>query len=499
MKGSAHNAAALALERTALPDVSITATAAGAPQPPRSASGQGAVECGQQLAHFRIDAALGAGGMGEVYLATDLALDRLVAVKVLPTHLAHDATRRERMIREARAQAQINHANVCHIYFVGEQDQRLFFAMEHIDGETFAQRCGRAPLTLEDALELVRAAACGLQAAQARGFIHRDVKPSNLMVDAHGVVKVLDFGLVAAHLGEVVAQEANISSVVAGAPAPSPYVAQTALAGTPLYMAPEQARGEQVDFRADMYALGCTLYQLLVGRPPFVADTMAALLSMHSDAARPALDRRIGPARFTAPVQALIARMMAPAAADRFVSYDALIAELDRVSLRRTRPAGFLVRLAAAGLDFSWLLALLVVPMALLDADGGSLFTVALMALFACFKVLITHRIGGTLGQRIFELEVIDVKTHCRPTLVKLVQRTALLMAPIAIAGATNLFGYLPLSAQVLGVLDSISEGMKALAVVGIVLALAVSSLRTAGRRTPWDRWSGTMVQYRKG
>jgi RDD family len=226
---------------------------------------------------------------------------------------------------------------------------------------------------------------------------------------------------------------------------------------------------------------------------------VAGLLSMHSEAARPALDRQIGPARFTAPVQALMARMMAPAAADRFVSYDALIAELDRVSVRRTRPAGFLVRLAAAGLDFAWLLALLVVPMALLDADGGSLFTVALMALFACFKVLITHRIGGTLGQRIFELEVIDVTTHRRPTLVKLVQRTALLMAPIAIAGATNLFGYLPLSAPVLGVLDSISEGMKAVAVVGIVLALAVSSLRAAGRRTPWDRWSGTMVQYRKG
>ena len=496
MKGSSLNgpaAAALALQRTALPDVSITATAAGAPLPQRSAGGQGAVECGQQLAHFRIDAALGAGGMGEVYLATDLALDRSVAVKVLPTHLAHDATRRERMIREARAQAQINHANVCHIYFVGEQDQRLFFAMEHIDGETFAQRSGRAPLALEDALELVRAAACGLQAAQARGFIHRDVKPSNLMVDANGVVKVLDFGLVAAHLGAV--DDATVESPTSL----QAQAAQTALAGTPLYMAPEQARGEQVDFRADIYALGCTLYQLLTGRPPFVADTMAGLLSMHSDAARPALDRRIGPARFTAPVQTLMARMMAPAAVDRFASYDALIAELDRVSVRRTRPAGFLVRLAAAGLDFAWLTALLVVPMALLDADGGSLFTVALMALFACFKVLITNRIGGTLGQRIFELEVIDVTTHRRPTLVKLVQRTALLMAPMLIAGASTLFAYLPLSAQVLGVLDSISEGMKAVALVGIVLALAVSSLRAAGRRTPWDRWSGTMVRYRKG
>lgn len=121
--------------------------------------------------------------MGEVYLGTDLALDRAVALKVLPAHLAHDAVRRERMIREARAQAQINHPNVCRIYFVGEQDRRFVLCHgAHRRGN--AERCAKAPVPLEDALEWVRAAACGLQAAQQRGFIHRDIGQNSLMIDA---------------------------------------------------------------------------------------------------------------------------------------------------------------------------------------------------------------------------------------------------------------------------------------------------------------------------
>ncbi len=470
--------------RTVLPDVTVTATAAGAPLPQHAGELLGPLRAGQQLAHFRVEQQLGAGGMGEVYLGTDLALDRAVALKVLPAHLAHDAVRRERMIREARAQAQINHPNVCHIYFVGEQDRRLFFAMERIDGETFAERCAKAPVPLEDALEWVRAAACGLQAAQQRGFIHRDIKPSNLMIDAQGIVKVLDFGLVAAQLGRT-------------DDAPAADVAQTSLAGTPLYMAPEQARGEKVDFRADIYALGCTLYQLLVGRPPFVADTMAALLSMHTEAARPNLDRTVGPARFTAPVQALIARMMAPNASERFGSYDALIGELDRVSRRRTRPAGFLVRMVAASIDFALLVAGVVVPVSLLDGEDNAAFNAVLMALFGLSKALITHRLGGSIGQRIFELEVVDVRTHKRPSIAALVWRSAFLLAPLIVAGLFEMLRYVPMPATMLKLHTIAANALAIFAFLALIIALAISSLRAAGRRTPWDRWSHTMVRYR--
>src|SRR5262245_53738666 len=282
---------------------------------------------GQQLGHFRIDKPLGAGGMGEVYLATDLALDRPVAIKVLPSAVARDPARRDRLIREARAQARITHPNVGHIYFIGEEAGRLYFAMEYVAGETLAARVAAGPLPVDDALSVVRSAALGLREAQRHGITHRDIKPSNLMVDGHGMVKVLDFGLAA-------------GSLEAGAVASGP-VAQTSFAGTPLYMAPEQARGEPVDFRADVYALGATLLHLVAGRPPFEADDISVLLSKHASAERPALPRRSGtPRTAIAAIDALCSRMMAPSPADRFASYDDVIRAIELVSVEHARPAG---------------------------------------------------------------------------------------------------------------------------------------------------------------
>jgi serine/threonine-protein kinase len=215
-----------------------------------------------RLGHFQLVKKLGAGGMGEVYLATDLALDRPVAIKVLPSS-ATSGSARERLIREARAQARVHHPNVAHIYFIGEDAGRLYFAMEYVTGATVADN-GAMPV--EGALRIIHDAVLGLREAQRSGFTHRDVKPSNLMVDGHGVVKVLDFGIAAGGAEESVGDGP---------------VAQTTLAGTPLYMAPEQARGEPIDFRADIYALGATLYQLVSGKPPFQADTVAALETLH--------------------------------------------------------------------------------------------------------------------------------------------------------------------------------------------------------------------------
>ncbi|HEX7681333.1 MAG TPA: serine/threonine-protein kinase, partial [Thermoanaerobaculia bacterium] len=317
--------------RTAPAAVDKTATAPHAPSP----SNEPGLTAGQQLGHFRIERPLGAGGMGEVYLATDLALERPVAIKVLPAGVARDPARRDRMVREARAQARITHPNVGHIYFIGEEAGRLYFAMEYVAGETLAARIATGPVAVDDALSIIRSAALGLREAQRHGITHRDIKPSNLMIDGHGMVKVLDFGLAAG------------TSSVPGEVATGP-VAQTSLGGTPLYMAPEQARGEPVDFRADVYALGATLFHLVSGRPPFEAETLDMLLTKHASAERPTVPRRSGQPRTTiAAVDALCSRMMAPAPADRFASYDELIRAIELASVDLARPAGMWARAMA--------------------------------------------------------------------------------------------------------------------------------------------------------
>ncbi|MEO8703156.1 MAG: serine/threonine-protein kinase [Kofleriaceae bacterium] len=254
---------------------------------------------GEHFAHFRIERRIGQGGMGEVYLATDLALDRSVALKVLGREIIDDTTARDRFVREARSQARINHPNICHIYFIGEQFGRLFFAMELVEGENLQQRVDRTGgIPQREAIELVRMAAAGLAEAQKHGFTHRDVKPSNLLLDKHGVLKVADFGLVDT-------------------------AADAMIVGTPRYMAPEQLRGEIVDFRADMYALGVTLHHLVAGAPPFAGRTMADLVAQHLGDTRPRF------AGDSALLEALCDRLMAKRPIDRFPSYAELLAALE--------------------------------------------------------------------------------------------------------------------------------------------------------------------------
>jgi eukaryotic-like serine/threonine-protein kinase len=257
---------------------------------------------GAYFAHFRIERRIGRGGMGEVYLATDIALDRSVALKVLGREISDDITARDRFVREARAQARINHPNICHIYFIGEQFGRLFFAMELVEGENLQQRIDRmGRLPHREAVELARMAAAGLAEAQKYGFTHRDVKPSNLLLDKHGVLKVADFGLVDSPRAEL----------------------EDAIVGTPRYMAPEQSRGEPVDFRADMYALGVTLHHLVAGTPPFGGRTVSELVAQHLDEARPRF------ADGSAVLETLCDRLMAKRPADRFASYAELLASLE--------------------------------------------------------------------------------------------------------------------------------------------------------------------------
>jgi len=435
---------------------------------------------GQPLGHFRIERPLGAGGMGEVYLATDLALDRPVAIKVLPAGTHRSANHRDRLVREARAQARITHPNVGHIYFIGEEVGRLYFAMEYVAGETLATRLTTGPLPVDDALSIIRSAALGLREAERHGITHRDIKPSNLMIDNHGMVKLLDFGLAAGALDEVTRGP----------------VAQTSFAGTPLYMAPEQARGEPVDFRADIYALGATLFHLVSGKPPFEAETLEALLSKHSTATRPAVPRRAGQPRTSiAAVDALIARMMAPLPADRFASYDELIRAIELASAEHMRPAGLWVRAMAALVDviIALLIALaIVVPLGYLTHTnmkdtGASVFLVLVL-----YQTVAVTRRGRTLGQWMLELEVVDVATGGKPSPVRAAIRVVIPSALIfARSTVDSLLGYAHYG------LDTIASTILGCVAAVPAVLLIWASFRSVAKLTVWDKLSRSMVRYR--
>jgi serine/threonine protein kinase len=441
----------------------------------RPASG---LESGQQLGHFRVERQLGAGGMGEVYLATDLALDRPVAIKVLPEALARDPARRERLIREARAQARVVHPNVGHIYFIGEERGFLFVAMEYVPGETLAQRAAKAPMSIDAALAAIRGAALGLREASRAGFLHRDVKPSNLMLDAHDTLKVLDFGLAAS---------APDGERISGP------IDQTSLVGTPLYMSPEQARGEPLDARSDIYALGATLYHIVSGRPPFEANTADELRDLHASAPRPKVPPGVTPKTALA-IGDLCARMMAARAEDRFASYDELIAAIDTLQTSRTRPAGGWVRLFAAGLDvvplfvvYGVLWGLVIVALRSTPPGFSLLWFVAICA----YQAWCVRRWGRSWGKAVFELEVVRASDGGRPSWSQALRRPAVLCSVPALGDlVANVL-------SVLGVQNRYGGGLTLLAYTATIIVLFVSTARSHGKRTPWDVLSGTLVRYR--
>jgi hypothetical protein len=233
--------------------------------------------------HYRLVDKLGAGGMGEVWQAVDTTLDRTVAIKVLPEMFAADPERLARFEREARLLASVNHANIATIHGLHEAGGMRFLAMELVPGEDLAERLARGPLAVDGALGLARQIANALAAAHANGVIHRDLKPANIRITPRGEVKVLDFGL---------AKALEPSPTPGSAPSRSPTVtsAETAaglILGTAAYMSPEQARGQAADQRADVWAFGCVLYEMLTGRQPFggatISDLLAAVLRAEPD------------------------------------------------------------------------------------------------------------------------------------------------------------------------------------------------------------------------
>ena len=224
---------------------------------------------GSRVAQFEVVAPIGAGGMGEVYRARDSRLGREVALKVLPDHLAADAEMRARFEHEARAIAAISHPNIMAIHELAVIDDQPVAVVELLEGETLRTRLGRGPIPWRDAVQLVAHVADGLAAAHAKGVIHRDLKPENVFITADGSPKILDFGL------------ARTEPAMVAVGAATTFVATEPgrVMGTVGYMAPEQVRGEVADATTDIFALGCTLVELLTGERPFVRATAAASLA----------------------------------------------------------------------------------------------------------------------------------------------------------------------------------------------------------------------------
>jgi hypothetical protein len=224
------------------------------------------------ISHYRILRRLGSGGMGEVYLALDLTLGRQVALKVLPARSLEDSSAKRRLLKEAQAAATLDHPNICSIYEAGEDGPHTFIVMQYVEGETLAARMLSKPPSLREALRIARQVADALAEAHVRGVIHRDVKPSNIMLTPSGVAKLMDFGL-----AKVSSEDERSAVTVSALTGPG------VVLGTPSYMSPEQACGEHVDFRTDIFSFGAVLYKLLTGRHPFGSaskqETIAAILS----------------------------------------------------------------------------------------------------------------------------------------------------------------------------------------------------------------------------
>ncbi len=239
-----------------------------------------ALVVGQQVGPYQIHGRLGAGGMGEVYRAHDTKLGRDVAIKILPRVFTSDPERLARFEREARILAALNHPNIGAIYGLEHADGIRALVLEFVDGETLGDRIARGPLALKDALPIGLQIAEALEAAHDKGIVHRDLKPSNVALTRDHTAKVLDFGLAKTSTAGAAGDLAAPTMTVAG-------TREGVVLGTAPYMSPEQARGQAVDKRTDIWAFGCVLYEMLAGRTPFaratLTDTLAAIVDRAPD------------------------------------------------------------------------------------------------------------------------------------------------------------------------------------------------------------------------
>jgi tetratricopeptide (TPR) repeat protein/predicted Ser/Thr protein kinase len=302
---------------------------------------------GQTLTHYRVLKRIGSGGMGVVYEAEDLRLGRHVALKVLPPQLLEDPQAVERLKREARAASALNHPHICTIYDIGEQDGQHFIVMELLDGQTLLERIAGRPVDQDQVLDIGIQLADALDAAHSAGVIHRDIKSGNIFISKRGNAKILDFGLAKAGAarqtalaaGEAPGPAASQATMLPAEPLTSPGTA----VGTVAYMSPEQALGEPIDSRTDLFSLGAVLYEMATGRAPFGGKTSAAVFDqiLHASPEAPGhLNRRVSPE-----LERIIGRALEKDRDLRYQSAADLRAELQRVK----RDTGSQRALATAG------------------------------------------------------------------------------------------------------------------------------------------------------
>lgn len=273
---------------------------------------------GSQISHYKIIEKIGRGGMGVVYRAEDTKLKRTVALKFLPSYLTEDPHAKERFVLEAQAASALDHHNICTVHEIDETDDgRTFIAMACYKGETLKERIERGPLDLDEALELASQITDGLTEAHRKGIVHRDLKPANIMITGDGVVKIMDFGLAK------LAGRTRITRT------------DTTM-GTPAYMSPEQARGQEVDPRSDIFSVGVILYEMIASRPPFRGDHEAAVLHsiLHDEPEPLSLSRPATPQQ----LQRIVSRALAKKAESRYRDTSELSTDLS--SLRETTRVG---------------------------------------------------------------------------------------------------------------------------------------------------------------
>ena len=278
---------------------------------------------GRRLGPYEVVSPIGAGGMGEVYLAEDTRLHRRVALKVLPPHATEDARARDRLLQEARAAAKLDHAHICTVFDVGDADGLTYIAMQYLEGETLDRRLQRGRLDLAAALKIASQVADALAEAHAHGLVHRDVKPQNVMLTRQQQARVLDFGL-AKTTGPAVSQEETAPRLTATG----------AIAGTVPYMSPEQLRGETLDPRSDIFSFGTMLYEMVTGTHPFLqptpAETSAAILGRD-----PVLREGAAPAD----VRHIVRKCLEKDRERRYQSTRDLVLDLERAQRELERPA----------------------------------------------------------------------------------------------------------------------------------------------------------------
>ena len=319
------------------------------------------IASGVEIGGYRVEELIGRGGMGEVYRAHDGRLDRNVALKILAPRYADDDAFRERLLRESRLAASLDHPNVVPVYDAGEVDGRFFLSMRYVEGTDLRALLRRdGALAAERALEIVSQVAGALDAAHAKGLVHRDVKPSNVLMDERGHCYLADFGLTQSVSDRGQATDGS-------------------LLGTLDYVAPEQIRGDEVDGRADVYALGCMLFECLTGEVPFRAPSEVATIYAHLEEAPPTASARrsaLPPA-----IDAVLARALAKDPAERYSSCEALVTDA-RIALGLVAAPPHRWRLAVAAAAFVLVVAAVALAAILLAREaapaltGGSLIRI---------------------------------------------------------------------------------------------------------------------------